>query len=285
MTRSRHLSTVLLAGAGILLALLAALVLLGPRLLNTKAVRDLAMAALERRTGVHLSYVRTDITLFPRPRVVADNVVIDVPGLASGTVATLQVDLELIPLLRGTVRNGAILLEAPDFRVRIPSRAKPEKPFSPEEFEGNLSSLLASMEKVAPAMVVTVRNGRLELTGGDGPIVSLRDLNARVGLPPERMTLQLRCASGYWEDLSIESSLHPEGLRGDTHVETTRFRVRDFVDRIAPGAAPWLRETVVSLRGKLESEGLRTLEARATVAGSTFTVPKIDLRLVEVAGE
>ena len=285
MTRSRHLSTVLLAGAGILLVLLAALVLLGPRLLNTKAVRDLAMAELERRTGIHLSYARAEVTLFPRPRVVVRGASIDVPGLAAGTVATLQVDLELLPLLRGTVRNGAILLEAPDFRVRIPPRAKPEKAFSLEEVEGNLASLLTTLQRSAPAAVVTVRNGRIELSDGDGPIVSLRDLNARVGLPPERMTLQLRCASGYWEDLSIDSSLHPEGLRGDTHVETTRFRVRDFISRIAPGAAPWLRETVVSLRGRIETEGLRKLEARATVAGSTFTVPKIDLRLVEVGGE
>ncbi len=285
MTRSRHLSTFLLAGTGILLALLAALVLLGPLLLNTKAVRDLATAELERRTGIHLSYARAEVTLFPRPRVVVRGASIDVPGLAAGTVATLQVDLELIPLLRGTVRNGAILLEAPDFRVRIPPRAKPEKAFSLEEFEGNLSSLLDTLRRSAPAMVVTVRNGRLEISDGDGPIVSLRELNARVGFPPERMTLQLRCTSGFWEDLSIESSLHPEGLRGDTHVETARFRVRDFVSRIAPGAVPWLRETVVSLRGRIETEGLRKLEARATVAGSTFTVPKIDLTLVDVGGE
>ena len=99
------------------------------------------------------------------------------------------------------------------------------------------------------------------------------------------MTLQVRCASRYWERLSIESSLHPEGLRGETRVETAGFRVRDFVDRLAPGAVPWLGETVVSLRGTIETEGLRTLQARATLAGSTITVPGIDLTLVDVGGE
>jgi len=285
MTRSRHLSTFLLAGAGILLVLLAALVFLGPRIVNTKAFRDLALAELERRTGVNLSYARAEITLFPRPRAVVHGVAIDVPGLAAGTVATLQADLELIPLLRGEVRNGTILLEDPDVRVRIPTRPKPEKALSAEEVEGTLASLLATLRRSAPATVVTVRNGRLELSDGDGPIVSLHALDARVGLPPERMTLQVRCASPYWESLSIESTLHPEGLRGDTRVETAGFRVRDFVDRIAPGAVPWLRETVVSLSGRIETEGLRKLDARATLAGSTITVPKIDLTLVEVGGE
>ena len=171
MTRSRTVFLFLLAGAGILVALLAALVFLGPRLLNTKAVRDLAMAELERRTGIHLSYARAEVTFFPRPRVVIRGVAIDVPGLAAGTVATLQVDLELIPLLHGNVRNGNILLEDPDFRVRIPPRAKPEKAFSVEEFEGNLSSLLATLRGRAPATVVTVRNGRIELSDGEKPIV------------------------------------------------------------------------------------------------------------------
>ena len=285
MTRSGKISFFLLAGAGILVALLAALVFLGPRLINTKAFRDLALGELERRTGVHLSYARAEVTFFPRPRVVIRGVAIDVPGLAAGTVATLQVDPELIPLLRGQVRNGTILLEDPELRVRIPPRPKPEKPFSVEEFEGDLSSLLATLRGSAPATVVTVRNGRLELSDGDGPIVSLRELNARVGFPPERMTLQLRCASPYWESLSIESSLRPEGLRGETRVETAGFRVRDFVDRLAPGAVPWLGKTVVSLRGTIETEGIRTLQARATLTGSTITFPGIDLTLVDVGGE
>jgi len=260
-TRSGKISLFLLAGAGILLALLLALVFLGPRLVNTKAFRDLALSEFERRTGVHLSYAGAEVTFFPRPRVVIHGVAFEVPGLVAGTVKTLRADPELIPLLRGIVRNGNILLEDPDLRVRIPPRSKPEKAFSLEEFEGTLSSLLATLRGSAPATVVTVRNGRLELSDGDGPIVSLRELNARVGFPPERLTIQASCTSGYWKSLSIESSLHPEGLRGDTRVETAGFRIRDFVDRLAPGAVHWLGETELALRGRIASEGLRNVKA------------------------
>jgi hypothetical protein len=273
MTRSRPFSIVLLAGAGILLALFAALLFLGPRLVNTKAFRDLALGEIERKTGARLSYARAEVTFLPRPRFVIRGVAIDVPGLAAGTVATLRADMELIPLLRGKVRNGNILLEAPDVRVRIPPRPKAGKAFSMVEFEGILSALLATLRQAAPGTVVTVRNGRLDLSDGEKPIVSLTELNARGGFPPERLTLQVRCASRYWGTLSIESNLNPEGLRGDTRVETAGFKVRDFVDRLAPGTAPWLGETELSLRGRITSEGLRSV--RVEIAGG---VPALTLR-------
>ncbi|MBP2688090.1 MAG: rane protein-like [Deltaproteobacteria bacterium] len=273
MTRSRPFSIALLAGAGILLALLAALLFLGPRLVNTKAFRDLALGEIERKTGARLSYARAEVTFLPRPRFVIRGVVLDVPGVAAGTVATLRADLELLPLLRGKVRNGNIVLEDPDFRVRIPPRPKAGKAFSMVEFEGNLSALLDTLRQAAPGTVVTVGNGRLDLSDGEKPIVSLTELNARVGFPPERLTLQVRCASRYWGTLSIASNLNPEGLRGDTRVETAGFRIRDFVDQLAPGTAPWLGETELSLRGRITSEGLRSV--RAEIAGG---VPALTLR-------
>jgi hypothetical protein len=47
----RKIVFALLDGAGILLALLAAVVLLAPRLINTAAVKERALTLLERETG------------------------------------------------------------------------------------------------------------------------------------------------------------------------------------------------------------------------------------------
>jgi len=276
MTRSRKVFLFLLVGAGIVAALFAALVFLGPRLVNTKAFRNLAVTALERSTGVRLAYARAEVSLFPRPRVLVREATLDIPGLAQGKITTLQVDPDLFPLLRGNVRIGNILLDTPDFQVRIPPGPKPEKAFSLEEFERNFTSLLATLRKKAPATVVTVRNGRIELSDGDGPIVSLRELDARVGFPPERMTLSVRCASRYWERLSIDSSVHPTGLRGDTRVEASRFRIREFVERLAPGTAPWLGETELSLRGRIASEGLRNVKAEFAGGAPALTLRRDD---------
>ena len=92
MTRSGKITLFLLAGTGVLVALLAALVFLGPRLLNTKAVRGAPpWRSSSSTTRVHLSYARAEVTFFPRPRVVIRGGVLDVPGMAAGTVKTLHV--------------------------------------------------------------------------------------------------------------------------------------------------------------------------------------------------
>jgi hypothetical protein len=253
----RKIVLALLAGAGVLLALLAALFLLAPWLINTAAIKERALALLERETGVRLSYARAEVALFPRPRVEFRGVGLDVPGVAQGTVAALGADPELLPLLRGKVRIGNVLLEAPDFRVHLPAKKKEEKPVSLEEVEKSLSSLLAALRQRMPGTVVTIRNGSLELSDGDGPIVALRDLSVRIALPPDRLTAHIRCASQYWEGLTVETSIRPEGLRAETRIETAGFRVRELAGRLSPGAVPWLGETVLSFRIRIDSEGVR----------------------------
>jgi len=272
MVRHRKILLALFAGAGFLLALLAVLFLLAPRLINTVAIKERLLALLERETGVRLSYARAEVALFPRPRVAVRGVGLDLPGLVHGTVAILEADPELLPLFRGEFRIASVLLEAPDLRVRLPAKEKKEKPVSLEEIEKGFTSLLASLRQRMPGTVVTIRNARLELSDGDEPIVSLRELEARIALPPDRLTVRVRCASPYWEGLSIETSVRPEGLRAETRIETAGLRVRELAERLSPGAAPWLGETVLSLRGRIDSEGVRSVKAEISGAMPILTI-------------
>src|SRR5512139_341025 len=272
MIRHRKILLALLAGAGLLVALLVALFLVAPRLINAVAIKERALALLERETGVRLSYDRADVTFFPRPRVAIRGVGLDLPGMAHGTAAALEADPALLPLLRGKVRIGSVLLSSPDFRIRLPAKGKKGKPVSLEEVRKEISLALAALERRMPGTVVTVRDGRLELSDADGPLVSLRDLSARVALPPDRLAAEIRCSSQYWEGLAIETSVRTEGLRSETRVETEGFRLKDFVGRIAPGAAPWLGETVLSLRSRIESEGLGSVKAEVTGSVPTLTI-------------
>jgi hypothetical protein len=203
----------------------------------------------------------------------------ELPGRLYGTILTLTVDAEFFPLLRGEFRGGNVRLESPNFMVVLPAGEKLEKPLSLEDIERASASLLDELRKRAPGTGVAVRNGRMEISDADGPIVSLRDLEARAFFSPDRLMVDLRCASPFWDGLSIETEMRAEGMRSETRVETAGFRPRELIERLAPGAAPWLGDTVLSLRGRIEAEGLRSMRAEFAGAAPTLTLRRASRRL------
>jgi len=273
MKARRKLLLFVLGAAGLVAVILSSIAFLVPRLVNVAAVKSRVLSELEKQAGVRLSFDRAEFVFFPRPRLSLEGVSLSIPGRVEGTVKRLDADISPLALLRNRVPIGSLLAVAPELRVRIPEREKTEKPLSLEEVEKGFASLLASLRQKMPGAAVTIRNGRLELSDGGGPIVSLRDLEARIALPPDRLTVHVRCASPYWESLSFETSVRPEGLRAETRIEMAGLRVRELAEQLSPGAAPWLGETVLSLRGRIDSEGVRS--AKAGIDGA---VPIVTIR-------
>jgi len=279
VTARRKSLRILLAAAGVAVALLLGLAFLAPRLVDVDPIKDRILVRLERHTGVRFSCDRAKISFFPRPRIVAAGVGMEVPGRLRGTIPALSADAELYPLLRGELRGGNIRLESPDFRVVLPAREKPETPLSLEEVEKRIASLLDGLRGRAPGATVTVNGGMLEVSGANGPIVSLRDLKVRIASSPDRMTAEIECASPYWDGLSIETEMRAEGLRTETRVEAAGFRPRELLERLAPGAAPWLGDAVVSLRGRIGAEGLRSMKGEFAGAAPILALRRGSRRL------
>ena len=284
----------LLSGVGVVLVLLAAAALLAPRLINADGFRRRAFAELERRTGVRMSYERAEVSFFPRLHVAARGVVFEIPDRAKGAAALFRADAALLPLLTGHLRIGSVVIEAPVFSVRLPAHGGRETPFSREDSEKEIASALASAGELAPGASVLIRDGALEFADATGAVLSVRNLQLSATLPPESFTVRVRCASQYWDDLSIDARMKPEGLRGEARLETAGLRLNDLADRLAPGSVPWLGATVLSMDARFDSEGLRSLSGEFSGssplfpvqrAGRTLTVRSISARGTVTLGE
>lgn len=202
-----------LGAAGLVAVLLSVLVFLVPRLVNVPAVKSRVLSELERQSGVRLSFDSAEFVFFPRPRLSLEGVSLSAPGLAEGTVKRLEAEISPLALLRIRPLIGSLLLVTPEIRVRIPEREQKEKPVSLDEIGETISTLLAQLGVRGPGATVTARDGRLDLSEGDRPLLSLRDLQAVVVFPPDRLRLRLSCASQFWERLEIEGTLRSEGVR------------------------------------------------------------------------
>ncbi len=273
MSPRRKLLLIVLGSAALVAALLFIAVFLVPRLVNVDAVKTPILARLERETGVRVSFDRAELAWFPRPRLVLHEAFLVLPPLAEGTVKRIAADISPLGLLRNRFPIGSLLAESPDFRVRIPEREKGEQPPSLEKIEESASRLLSWMASRTPGATFEVRDGRLTLTEGSRPPLSLREIQARVSLPPDRLRFRLSCVSTHWEFLDTEGSLRSEGLRGEARVEVKGLRPLSILERPAPGKAAFANVPSLSAKARVESEGLRSL--RADVSG---TIPSLEVR-------
>jgi len=273
MKARRKLLLFALGAAGLVALLLSSLVFLVPRLVNVPAVRSRVQSELERRIGGRLSFDRAEYVFFPRHTLSIEGVSLSVPGWADGTVKRLVADISLLGLLRNRVPIGSLLAMAPELRVRIPERGKEEKPLSPAEIEEKISSLLGQLGERVPGATVTVRDGRLDLSEGERHLVSLRNLQAVVAFPPDRLRLRLSCASQFWDRLEVEGTLRSADLLGEGRIEAKGFHFLPILERLAPGTSSFLGDSTLSMHARIESKGARSF--RAGVSG---TIPALELR-------
>ncbi|MBI5849096.1 MAG: AsmA-like C-terminal domain-containing protein [Nitrospirae bacterium] len=127
------------AGAILLLAVAAALFLL-PRLINREMVREKIVHLLSQKIAGTVTFLDLDISLFPLPRVIMRNASLAIPDKLNGTIRTVTIFPELLPLFRGEVRLAKIQVDEPSFTVRIPAE-KDEKTKSLDEIAAVMRSL------------------------------------------------------------------------------------------------------------------------------------------------
>ena len=284
--RSRKRFLFVLGAAGLVAVLLSTLAFLAPRLVNLPAVKSRVLSEMERQTGVRLSFERAEWVFFPRPRLSLEGVSLSGPWRTEGTVKRLEAGFSPLSLFRNRVPIGSLLAVAPEIRMRIPEREKKEKPLSPEEIEETISSLLAQLAMRVPGAAVTVRDGRLDLSYGERPLLSLRNLQAGVSFPPDRLRWRLSCASQYWDRLDVEGTLRSEGersLRADLSGTIPALEVRRGSRTLAlrgatvTGAVRLERGTLQVSASRMELESPRIRLAGTLSVGGTSPRIRLDV--------
>jgi hypothetical protein len=277
MSRGKKIVLWVMGIIGALLALLLIIMLLLPKVINLEPIRQKIVARISEEVGGELEYQRAHLSFFPRPRVIIHQGSLSIPGKVAGSLASLKIYPEILPLLRGRVRMAMLHLEAPDLKMKFPKRPeeKAEKPrsFSVTTIGEELAPVLALMALRAPGLILVVDQGRLDLTEGNTSVFRFRDIHGRIGLPPERLEIDLTCNSNLWESISLEGWLNTEDFKGDGHIHVIRFQPQKLTDRFFPLAAGRVGDSEVNLDLSFKTDGLNSLQG--TVRGS---VPFLTLR-------
>ncbi len=212
------------AAAGFLAILIIAVTVAIPLYLNSSGVKSKIQAAVDEKLGGKVSYGKIDISLFPRPRVTIEQIGLAYPRTFRGTLQSLSIAPQILPLFRGRVQFSKIRIQGPDFRIRMPSAAAGSKlkagpktgPKSEageeseaptlEETKTNIRSVLGYLQMIGPRLVVEMDNGKFLLRKNRKDFLSLENVTVRFNAPPGDMHVLVKAGTDRWGDFTLSGT-------------------------------------------------------------------------------
>ena len=258
-----------LGGVGFVAAVFLGAAALLPSLIGSESVKAEILDAASRGAGGPVTFERLEFVLFPRPGVVARRPAVTIPGKVAGSMESLTVYPELLPLLAGTIRVARIEAQSPSFNVPLPPRIREagESRMSLAEIETTIASFLGDAASRLPGLVIAIRGGRLELSEGGRTAFSFRDADGRVAFRREDVTVRVACRSDFFDRLSASGRLDPQRFSGGGRIDVAHFRPRTLAGYLFPKRALPDADPAADLAIVFRTGGIGVLEAN--VAGST----------------
>ena len=266
----------LAAGTGVLLVLLAAILILLPRLIGRDRVRAMIAGEASTAVGGTVEIRGLDLSYWPSPHLTIREAKLDVPGTAAGSIRTLSVYPRILPLLWGKVRISDLRLEAPEFTVTIPDRGK-------TAFAEQLRSFLDSMARNAPDLKLVLANGRVDLSGGGLPPLSFREIAGSAVLPPDGPNLDLSCSGTLWDRGEVKGRFDTESLAGAGRIVLKGFRPDLLSGYLFPGSGTGISDSDIDLDLRMETDGSAKMRAGGDLSFSRLALSRGKKKL-ELAG-
>jgi hypothetical protein len=186
----------------IITAVLLVVMLFFPLFIKTAPIENKIRSLVTKYTGEAVTLQRIDISLLPRPRLIIRTVGISFPGTVVGTLESVHIYPELLPLFRGRIQIAKVLLERPDlvmdFSEHRDGGQGKKGPVSPEEQRTKFDSAIASIRSLAPELIFELDEGRLAVTSGNKRVMCVRDLQVHLVLPPNGFDIAITGNIDHW---------------------------------------------------------------------------------------
>ena len=177
---------------GSLLALLAAIVVIAPKVINSGEVRSRIETTIAKELRGTMTYDRVELSLLPRPNVVLHGVVIDIPGTLSATIVAVNVRARLIPLFRGQFLVSSVSLEQPVLTLMIQddsTKHLSRRPSAKQPAGESLDKTLAVMGRELPDLFIKLSRGKIGMLREGRPFLSLSNLDASLSFVADRQDI------------------------------------------------------------------------------------------------
>ena len=180
--------------------LIFAVTVVVPLYLSSAGVKTMLQTAVQEKLGGKVSYEKIDVSLFPRPRVTVIGLSLAYPRTFRGTLRSLSIAPQILPLLKGRVQFSEIRIQEPDFRIRMPSAKTDTSSDAPtlEEAKEDIRAVLGYLQMVGPGLVVEMDNGKFLLRKNHRDFLSLKNVTVHFNAPPGDIHFLVKAGTDQW---------------------------------------------------------------------------------------
>ncbi len=260
---------------GIFALFLLAAIYITPGLINSELLKSKIESIASEKIGGSVDFEKVDLSILPRPHATIYKGVISKEA-ASGTIKSLSIYPQILPLFKGKLQIARLLVKSPDFEIDLTGdniKSNKKEPLSYEAITRTLNTFIAPLALSAPNLVVVLEGGTLNLLRENQAAFLFEDIFLRMLFPPAGLQIYISGTSNIWEEFSANLRLNPDNFRGEGQVNLEQFKIETLTDFYYPDTA-WLPgESTVNMSVSFKTEGPEILQAELQ-----STLPQIVLQ-------
>jgi len=277
---------------GIILVFTFGCILFLPKIINLDPVKDKIIAEFTRRTGLSMSVQHAGLILFPRPKIVASQVKMEVPENASGTVKTLGMVLSINLFSKRKVDLSSLEIEAPDVTFHLQKETKQDKPsaFTLAQIDETILSLLTLTARIPGATDIRVKvvNGCLRLFNNQDAGPWFSDIQGILDLGTDNLRMDITCASSLWGKMDVSSTVNRKEAKASGQIDLTDCMPQKIIDFFMPNAGFRIETSGLNLTTDFTTDALNGLsfgfKSNLSSLGIDFHQKKIQAKGIGLKG-
>ena len=252
MSTRRRIIRWLIGFTGFLFILFIIGAIFAPKLITLETVNEYLEQQFSEEIGGSVAFRRIDLSWFPRPHAVVQDVTFTLTEDVDGKMAALHFYPKIVPLIWGSFELSRLSAIEPEYNLRISETPPPDASGQQEfAFSNALTELhgllLAFPEFTVTGLDVKIKNGSLHILDGDRRVFGFHDLQASYTRPANETKFDLTCKSNLWNDININGWLDAEKFSGRGNIRFAEFRPHALSNYFFPDSPLKITEALANL--------------------------------------
>lgn len=267
MTRRKNIWFWTATSFGILIVFLLTIVMVAPRLVHREDIKEKIRSALSQKLKKDLEFESIHVFFFPpRVRFSDIHVLLGSEGM-DGNAGSFSARFKILPLLGGKVKIESIVIKDPHVTIPVPESAqKAEKlqavPRTPEWIRKKISHAAARFRANMPNAWIKIQNGSVRFTRNGEPLYLLQNLNAEIGLPPDKFKIHLSAMSNLRTSITFTGKIDADGSNAGGKLHISGLPLKPIVNYLNPGILNDVKSSRVTLKLDFESQTFNKVQGK-----------------------